>query len=251
MSTQVQISASIVLFNESSEVLLNTIHCFLSIPLSKKLYLIDNSQHSTENPIMHPDVVYLKTQQNIGFGAGHNYIINKIKEESEYHLILNPDVTFEAMVIPHLISALAQDKNAMLISPAVYYEDGTYQFITRKTPTLVSLIQRRFGFLWGFNSLNEYSNNDLTIPFYPDFVHGCFMLLKTKDFIALKGFDTRYFMYMEDADLCRQIKQLGKSILFYPKQKIIHKHNRGSAKSLKLFFFHISSAVKYFNKWGY
>ena len=77
------------------------------------------------------------------------------------------------------------------------------------------------------------------------------MLFKTEDFKTLEGFDERYFLYMEDADICRKIDLLGKKKLYYPKVKITHQHQRGSSKNIKLFFHHISSAIKYFLKWGF
>ena len=57
---------------------------------------------------------------------------------------------------------------------------------------------------------NEYRNKNLENAFFPEFIHGCFMLFKTEDFKTLNGFDERYFLYMEDADICRKIDSLGK-----------------------------------------
>ena len=69
--------------------------------------------------------------------------------------------------------------------------------------------------------------------------------------LQLKGFDNRFFMYMEDVDICKRIDQLGKIKLFYPKVEITHTHRKGSSKELRLFFIHISSIIKYFMKWGF
>ena len=50
--------------------------------------------------------------------------------------------------------------------------------------------------------------------------------------------------------MCRKIDDIGKKKLFYPKIEITHQHQKGSSKSVKLFLFHLSSAFKYFLKWG-
>ena len=71
------------------------------------------------------------------------------------------------------------------------------------------------------------------------------------EFKYLNGFDKRYFLYMEDVDICRRIDEIGKKKLYYPKVEIIHHHQQGSSKSLKLFIIHTSSAIKYFLKWGF
>ena len=64
------------------------------------------------------------------------------------------------------------------------------------------------------------------------------------------GFDKRYFMYMEDYDLCRRIGQKYRTV-FYPKAEIIHEHGKASYRSRKMMLLHVSSAIKYFNKWGW
>ena len=66
----------------------------------------------------------------------------------------------------------------------------------------------------------------------------------------IRGFDKRYFMYMEDYDLCRQIGKKYR-VVFYPEAKIIHEHGKASYKSWKMMMMHVKSAIKYFNKWGW
>ena len=56
---------------------------------------------------------------------------------------------------------------------------------------------------------------------------------------------------MEDVDICRKIDALGKKKLYYPREEITHVLKQGSSKSINLFFRHISSAIKYFLKWGF
>ena len=77
------------------------------------------------------------------------------------------------------------------------------------------------------------------------------MLFRSLDFKNLNGFDERYFLYLEDADLCRRIQQYEKKIMFFPNVHVIHEHQKGSSKNVKLFFIHLSSAIKYFLKWGF
>ena len=62
--------------------------------------------------------------------------------------------------------------------------------------------------------------------------------------------DLRYFMYMEDADLCRQVN-LVSSLWYCPGTAVIHKWERGSHKDGRLFRLHIRSMLQYFRKWGW
>ena len=96
-----------------------------------------------------------------------------------------------------------------------------------------------------------YRDKDLNEPFFADYITGCFHLYKTEVFVEINGFDVRYFLYMEDVDICRKIDVFGKKKLYYPDEEIIHVLKKGSSKNVILFFRHISSAIKYFLKWGF
>lgn len=242
------ITAAIVLFNEQLETLKLTVDSFLKTPLEKKLYLVDNSPvNDLEAHFKHSEITYIFVGKNIGFGAAHNLVIDAIKDSSRFHLILNPDVCFNAAIFQNLFSELEKKSNVAMISPSVVYPNGDVQVICRKNPSLKALIGRRLGIFKSYLASRQYQ--DVSVPFYPDFMHGCFMLFKTADFVNIRGFDERFFLYMEDADICRKLKMSGKEILYYPKEQITHVHRRGSSKNIKLFYFHVVSAIRYFRKW--
>lgn len=244
------ITASIVLYNENLNTLKKTVTSFLNTPLKKKLYLIDNSPNNKlESSFIHSEIEYLYVGENIGFGKAHNLILEDI--DSNFHLILNPDVIFSVDVIPRLIKQLALQSDIAFITPKALYPDSRLQFICRKYPTVFDLINRRMKLFKNQIKNNEYRCLDLNKSFYPDFIHGCFMLFKTDCFKKLKGFDERYFLYMEDADLCKKVDEIGMRKMYFPGAEIIHQHQKGSSKDLKLFFRHTNSAIKYFLKWGF
>jgi len=244
------ISASIVLYNEDSNELSKTIASFLKTPLSKKLFLIDNSPTNTlKNKFKHLDIEYIHNTKNVGFGAGHNMVLDSIKKTAPYHLVLNPDVIFNPDVIPNLIQVLEKEEDLAMIAPKIVFPDGKHQYSSRRYPSFSELIQRWFGFENNKIKKGEYRDKDLTKPFYPEFIQGSFMLFKTTDFVKLRGFDERYFLYMEDVDICKKIDTLGKKKMYYPKEQIIHALKKGSSKNIKLFFIHLSSMLKYFRKW--
>ncbi|WP_299670550.1 glycosyltransferase [uncultured Polaribacter sp.] len=244
------ITASIVTYKESLETLQTTVDSFLKTPLQKKLFIIDNSpENEFESKFKHAEIEYIFTDKNLGFGKAHNLILDKI--DSKFHLVLNPDIIFPMDVIPKLIHQLNKEKVVSFITPRVTYPNGKLQYICRKHPTFFDLMNRKIKISKKQIFENEYRNQDLEKSFYPDFIHGCFMLFKTEDFIRLRGFDERYFLYLEDADICRKIDVLGKKKMYYPEAEIIHLHQKGSSKRLKLFFRHLSSAIKYFLKWGF
>jgi len=254
---KIDITASIVIFSEDKNILKNTIHCFLNISgFTVKLYLIDNTKDSFYEEFSElPSLEYIPVYKNIGFGLGHNEIISKIANESKYHLILNPDVGFEPDIFKGLINELESNPKVSMIAPKVLFPDRSFQNSCRRFPTVRELLARRNFLLKLFFKKSirkgKYQDKDLSKPFFADYLTGCFQLYKTKDFVALGGFDRRYFLYMEDVDICRKIDENGKKKMYYPKEQIIHVLRKESNKSIRLFFIHFQSAMKYFKKWGY
>ncbi|MCL7752807.1 glycosyl transferase family 2 [Polaribacter sp. Z022] len=256
MKEKLDITASIVLYNENLEELKKTIKCFLNVPLKKKLILIDNTSNTLfKNSFKHPDIEYFGVGKNIGFGAGHNLSINKIKNASNFHLILNPDVTFKKDIINNLILELERNKEVAMIAPKVLFPNGNHQYSCRRYPSISELFARRFSFLKPVYKKTiykgQYRDRDLNKAFFVDYITGCFHLYRTSDFVSLKGFDERYFLYMEDVDICKKIDSFGKKKLYFPQVEITHVLKQGSSKSFRLFFRHATSAFKYFLKWGF
>tara|TARA_B110000093_G_scaffold119800_1_gene128311 strand:+ start:1286 stop:2053 length:768 start_codon:yes stop_codon:yes gene_type:complete len=246
------ITASIVVYNEDPIELENVINSFLGSPFSNKIYIIDNSPTNwLEEKIIGDNIEYVFSGSNIGFGRGHNSILDTIEQLSDYHLILNPDVFFQSEILEKLINQLEKDTQLSMVAPKVSYPSKELQYTARKFPTIIELLCRFLGVFKHYTDNKEYKNDNLLFSFFPDFVQGSFMLFKTKDFIDLKGFDQRYFMYMEDVDICRRIDLSGKKKLYFPKVEVTHTHRKGSSKNIRLFFIHMSSIIKYFMKWGF
>lgn len=256
MSEKYDISATIVLYENNIRILNKTVESFLKIPLKKRLFLIDNSKRNfLEKEFNHAEINYQFVGKNIGFGAGHNLVLEQIKDHSKYHLILNPDVSFSGEVIPSLIKEFQNKEDIAMIAPKIVFPDGKHQNSCRRYPSFKDILIRRSGFLkrifMSAIQKGEYGDKDLTKSFYPDFVHGCFMLFKSDDFININGFDDRYFLYMEDVDICKKIDQIGKKKEYHPEVSVIHILNKGSSKSIGLFFIHLVSSIKFFKKWGF
>ena len=81
------------------------------------------------------------------------------------------------------------------------------------------------------------------------FGQGSFLVVRTNLMKQLDGFDERYFMYVEDADLCKRINQVS-TLQYFPYTSVIHLWEKGSHKNPKLMKWHIQAMVKYFKKWG-
>lgn len=246
------VSATIVTYKNDVEVLAQAIESFLNTKLKVKLYIVDNSgQDYIKNLCQYKGVEYIQTFKNIGFGAAHNLILKKSELLGKYHLVLNPDIRFNCGVIESLYEFMESNIQVGNIIPKVLYPDESLQILPKLLPTPFSLLMRVVPF-FDFLEINKkytlenYSMRTLNVPI----ISGCFSFLRA-DILKQVGFyDEKYFMYFEDFDLSRRI-HLKYKTFYYPEVSIIHEHERGAAKSLRLFRVFVKSAIIYFNKYGW
>jgi GT2 family glycosyltransferase len=253
-----RVSASIVIYKNDIDLLKKAVDSFLRSTTNSTLYLIDNSpsdickQHF-DNPRIH----YVFNNANIGFGAGHNIALRHVlaKNESVFHVVLNPDVYFATDVIEKLYIYMTSSPDVGLVMPKVLYPDGRLQPLCKLLPSPLTLFSRRFlqfntVLVNRLNHLYEMHfsgyNKIMDVPF----LSGCFMFLKVDALRQVGMFDERIFLYTEDIDLTRRIHQRYRTI-FFPDATIYHHNQRGSYRSAVILKHHVFSAIKYFNKWGW
>ncbi|MDY5122304.1 MAG: glycosyltransferase family 2 protein [Treponema sp.] len=251
------LTASIVIYNTNKSQIEDVINSIEKSNCVTKLYMIDNSP-SSENEQFFKDcslssIIEYIPHENTGYGSSHNIAMHKsIELGADYHVVLNPDIRFEADVLPRLCEYMNNNSDVVYILPKVIYPNGELQYLCKLLPTPSDLIFRRFlpktekkndRYVLKESGYNKIMN--------PPCLSGCFMFLRNS---ALKEnnifFDDRFFMYFEDFDLIRRLHRVGKTI-FYPDVSIIHDHAKESYKSKKMLMVHIKSAIKYFNKYGW
>lgn len=246
-----QVVASIVLYNHNHAQLEDTLSSLLSEDCVEKIVLVDNGGSEWAATLNNPRISYIFAGQNKGFGCGHNLAMKHYLDNCDYFLICNPDISFSQGALERLYHFARCGKHRF-VSPRIHYSDGRFQYSCRLLPTPANLFLRRFIPKWGIklDITYEVQHADYTKSFSVPSVSGCFMLMDSQLLKQLNGFDERYFMYLEDVDLCRRALSLT-DILFYPDATIIHVFGKGSYKSLNLFFYHMKSVISYFNKWGW
>ena len=249
------LTASIVTYKNSPEILRKAIQSFLDTDLEVRLYMVDNSPDDDLNTLCDDErIVYIFNNENLGFAKGHNIAIRQIQNESIFHLILNPDVYFEKGVLEELTAYLDKNREVGLISPKILYPDGTLQYSCRMIPTPFDMLIRRLGLLSSLFSkriaFQEFRFTGYTQLMEVPFFHGCFLMLRNDVFQKTGLLDERYFMYMEDLDFCRRVAK-NQKVVFYPDVQIYHHYARASQKKLKALQRHLTSMIQYFNKWGW
>lgn len=217
-----------------------------------RLYVVDNlSTDGTPDFIRqnYPQVCLIEPMTNKGFGTGHNTVLPMI--ESKYHLIINPDIVLKDNAIKNIVVFFETNEDVGLISPRICFPDGRDQILGKRNPRLKYLVASRLR-KEGETSdlLKEYAmlDKDLSVVTDIENASGCFMAFRTDLFKKIGGFDERYFMYFEDADISREAKK-HKRVVYYPGAVVYHVWGRDSKRNLKLMRIHIFSMLKYFLKW--
>lgn len=243
------LSASIVAYKNPAPVLTRAINSFLDSVRDSVLYVIDNSPTDALRHIASdPRVIYIHCRKNIGFGAAHNVALRSVMQHSTYHLVLNPDVYFDASVLPELRDFMDANPDVGLVMPKVLSPDGTVQRLCKLLPTPWTLFVRNFlpplADRENFTYELQFADYDrlLDVPF----LSGCFMFLRMSALKRVGLFDERYFLYGEDLDLCRRIHQHARTV-YYPHAVIYHNQEKANG----LLFHKIRNLSRYFSKWGW
>lgn len=218
-----------------------------------KVYIVDNnSSDGTADVVSEkfPQAVVIRNTDNKGFGHGHNTVLDKIS--SDYHFIVNPDIIFRNDIIGQIMDFMEDNKDIAMLVPKFVYENGDEQFTPKRRPSIRYMLGGRLERLGGCFKRwrDEYTmrNEKVSAPVDVGFCSGCFIGVRTEVFKKIGGFDERYFLYNEDADITRMASFYGRTV-YAPQFSVIHLWERAYMKSLKYFFIQISSMIKYFYKW--
>ena len=256
--TQMELSACIVVYNGAGEAIRaaqTVLDCTRRYPLT--LYLVDNASPDGCGPrLAQTDFGDVRVQviclpKNLGFGKGHNSIMDRLT--SDVHFILNPDIQLTADTLSDLADWMAQHPGVVMTRPALTFPDGRPQRLPLRRCSVRAMVYRQLPCLKFWAKYNErylMADKDLTKPTEIEFCTGSFSAVDTAVFKAVGGFDEDYFMYVEDADLTQKMRTRGKAYLV-PQYTAIHAWHRAAHRSLKPFLWQLRSLLRYFSKWGF
>ena len=183
----------------------------------------------------------LKVIQNLnplGFGANHNQAFS-ISSGSRF-VIVNPDVRITSDPWRYLDETFTSDTGAC--APTVLSPAGSIEDSVRRFPKVGDLLSRAV-----FRECRPaYTARDNASPVKVDWVAGMFVMFDSVSFRDVGGFDTSYFMYVEDVDICRRLASIGKRILWVPHASVVHDAQRASRKNWQHGLWHARSMARFF-----
>lgn len=252
-----KIIASLVLYRHTQSDIQKTLDSLMAEECIEKICIVDNGSHCHWlDDFNHSKVEVLKLEENLGFGSGHNRVFAEYAQSYKYDfmLICNPDIYFKSGEVSKLYSFSLENKLGLSI-PKILYPDGKLQYSCKLLPRPAQLLLRRFlpsaSASEKINYKYELREADYEKPFFAPSLSGCFMLISREAIVKTAGFDEQFFMYLEDVDLSRRICIGAFNVSYCPFATVVHESQRRSYKDLKFLVYHICSAMRYFNKWGW
>ncbi len=201
----------------------------------------------------------IEAPENRGFGAGNNLAIAEAK--GEYILLCNPDLVVFPSEIETWLEWMDRRPDVAISGPRILNPDGTDQESCYRFPGILTPLLRRtrLGHLsLGKRALDRYAMKDMDrhLEQDVDWVLGAAMLIRKSALEKIGAFDERFFMYFEEADICRRAWQGGFRVAYFPEARFMHYYKRESRLrypweifSNRLARVHLQSGIKYFLKY--
>lgn len=172
------------------------------------------------------EIRVINSQGNVGYGGGNNLGAKYAK--GKYLFIANPDTVLKGNVIRELVNFLENNNDVAIVGPNFLYPGGKY--IEQNGSRTLTPLRAVFALsivnkIWANNPIsNYYYLRDLPINKLRevDVVSGSAFLVRRSVFEEVGGFDANFFLFFEESDLCKRIKEKDWKIYINPKARVIH-----------------------------
>jgi N-acetylglucosaminyl-diphospho-decaprenol L-rhamnosyltransferase len=200
----------------------------------------------------YPDVRLVVNDENRGFTAANNQGL--ALSRGRYILLLNPDTEIMGDALATMVSYLDLHSRVGALGPQLRYPDGSLQSSRRRFPTFATaLVESTVVQQWWADNrvLHHYymldTPDDRTQPV--DWLVGACLLVRRQVYEQVGGLDEGYFMYSEELDWCRRIKDAGWEVVYLPAATVVHHEGKSSEQVVPARHIHFqSSKIRYFRK---
>jgi len=206
--------------------------------IESEIIVVDNASTDGAVEVLqrdYPEIITIPLPRNLGFGAANNVGIERAR--GGFILLLNPDTIVQDDTIRTMLDFMAEHPEATFAGCKIILPDGSLDPVSKRGfPSPWSSFCRVFGlsrlfprsrFFGGYNL--TWLDPDTTSEI--DALAGCFMFCRADALKALGGFDTDFFMYGEDLDLCYRAKKAGGRVYYHPATSILHRKGESTRRS--------------------
>ena len=204
--------------------------------------------------------LFLPLSRNLGYGRAFHAALDAYSACAAlppWVAVLNTDLSWRPGSFERMLCWLRQQPDVVLAVPQILDPDGRPQQLCKRDPTLLSLASRRFvpgwikpDWLRRYDAYQQMEDRPLDQVFDVPYLSGCCMLMRCSALEQSGGFDRRFFLYLEDADLTRRLRHFGRCV-HLPVADVVHAWGRGNHRSIFLTLVNLKSAWIYFTTWGW
>jgi N-acetylglucosaminyl-diphospho-decaprenol L-rhamnosyltransferase len=200
-----------------------------------ELVVVDNGSHDGSIEALHealPDVHIVAAPGNVGYARAANLGIAATR--ASVVAVLNSDLTIEPGTAKAMRARFDDEPRLGAAGPRIRNVDGTDYPSARNSPSIpVAVGHGLFGLWWPTNPFTvryRQLDADPAQPRSVDWVSGAAIWLRRATLDAVGGWDERYFMYVEDLDLCRRIRHAGFDVVYEPAGGVTHVQGASTSK---------------------
>lgn len=228
------------------------------LPFDYRIVVVDNnSQDGGAQRLREafPQVSVIANAANLGYAKAVNKAI--LACQSEYVLLLNPDIQVLPGSIQSLVDFLDGHQDVGIAGAKLLNPDGTLQYSCRTFYTLPTIVMRRtlLGKLFPRSRIlarHLMSDWDHASVRDVDWMLGACMLIRRSALRDVGLMDEHFFLYFEDVDWCYRMRKGGWRVTYVPHAQMLHHHRRESTRGVfsAAWGFHLISMVRFYDKWG-
>ena len=214
--------------------------------------VVDND--SAQPPELPSGVRLLRNKENVGFARAHNRGI--AQSAGDLVVLINPDTVVEGDFFEYLEDFFDENPKVGIAGPRILDSEGELQLSARREISALSGLLGRTSMLTRLFPKSSLVKSqfpavtDRSHPSSVDWVSGACMVIRRETLQEIGPLDERFFMYFEDADLCRRARAAGWLVYYLPHIEIVHQTGASSRSKPRAVWLLHKSAFLYHRKHG-
>lgn len=223
-----------------------------------QILVVDNASRDNSVDLLRntfPQTELIQNSINVGFGRANNQVLSQAR--GRYLLLLNTDAFVAPDTLTKTLRFMEENPKCGVLGVKLVGRDGALQPSCRYFPTPWNTFLSSTGlkrFFPGTRLVDDMSWDHASVR-ECDWVPGCYYLVRREVVESVGLFDPRYFLYFEEVDHCRAVRQAGWAVLYYPFTAVMHVGGESAATdgpiaeaSRQIPAFQIESELLYYRK---
>ncbi|MGE5178987.1 MAG: glycosyltransferase family 2 protein [Bacteroidota bacterium] len=193
-----------------------------------KIHVVDNASSDGSADLVRrgfPGVRLVVNDVNVGFARANNQVLER--ERAPFYALVNPDAVLPPDALATCVAYLEEDPAAALVGTRLVRPDGGLEPSCHAFLGLTNLLGETLGIHRALPGLRPLTS--LHMPWFGhdrrarvDWIQGTFLVARGEAVRSIGGFDPAFFMYGEEMDWCRRMRDAGWSVVFLPGPAVTH-----------------------------